>query len=107
MICDETTPGPRAELPSNTPRCRNRRFLVHTTLIHMNMWHRVVTILQASNAGYINGSTRAGKCPDTVMVVGEQMGEEKKGGRGMPPRRVGVKREGVLHEIFVVACAVA
>jgi len=41
------------------------------------------------------------------MVVGEQMGKEKKGGRGMPPRRVGVKREGVLHEIFVVACAVA
>lgn len=27
-------PGP----PPNTPRCRNRRFLVHATLIHVNRY---------------------------------------------------------------------
>jgi len=38
--------------------------------------------------------------------VEEQTGEEEKEGEG-EYAEVGVKREGVLHEIFVVACAVA
>lgn len=68
------------------------------------MWHRVVTIPQACDASYTNGvRARARECTDAVMVVGERTGTKKK----REHAEVGVKREGVLHEIFVVACAVA
>lgn len=81
------------------------------------MRHRVVTIPQACNAGAHKRSTRArarAQMQPTQLWLSENGRVKKKRsgkGRGRGKEgghaEVGVKREGVLHEIFVVACAVA